>query len=194
MKVLVVYAHPNPKSFSHAIMEEFTRGLGDSGHTFETVDLYGIGFDPRMTPEDLAQFRGGQMPEDVREQQGKVAQAQGLAFISPVYWGNVAAILEGWFQRVFSMGFAFGPPQPGKVGPSGLLTHAKALLMCPTMAKEPLYEATGVDAAMKTRLVDYVLKYCGVKQADCVLLHGASFDAEARKKHLERVYQLGKDF
>jgi putative NADPH-quinone reductase len=26
MKVLVIYAHPNPKSFNHAVVEEFTKG------------------------------------------------------------------------------------------------------------------------------------------------------------------------
>jgi len=27
MKVLTIYAYPNPKSFCHAILEQFTRGL-----------------------------------------------------------------------------------------------------------------------------------------------------------------------
>ena len=194
MKVLIVYAHPNPQSFSHAILEEFTKGLEEGGHAFEVVDLYGIGFDPRLTPQDLAQFQGGEMPQDVRAQQQKVAGAEGLAFISPLYWGNVAAMLDGWFQRVFSLGFAFAPPQKGGVGPTGLLTNTRAVLMCPTMAKEPLYEATGVDDALEKRLVNYVLKGCGVKQAECVLLHGAALDPEARKRHLELVHKLGKEF
>jgi NAD(P)H dehydrogenase (quinone) len=46
IEVLIVYAHPNPKSFNCAILEEFTKGLKDGGHTFEVVDLYSINLDP----------------------------------------------------------------------------------------------------------------------------------------------------
>jgi NAD(P)H dehydrogenase (quinone) len=40
MKILIVYAHPNPQSFNHAILQAFTSGLSESGHTYEVVDLY----------------------------------------------------------------------------------------------------------------------------------------------------------
>lgn len=48
MNVLTIYAHPNPKSFCHAVLERFTKGLADAGHSNEVVDLYAIGFDPRL--------------------------------------------------------------------------------------------------------------------------------------------------
>jgi putative NADPH-quinone reductase len=46
MRLLGVYAHPKPKSFTHAVLEEFTRGLADAGHEYEVNDLYANGFDP----------------------------------------------------------------------------------------------------------------------------------------------------
>ena len=46
MRVLTVYAHPNPTSFCHAVLDRFTQGLTDAGHTCEVVDLYAIKFDP----------------------------------------------------------------------------------------------------------------------------------------------------
>ena len=46
MKILTVYAHPNPKSFCHAVLQQFTKGLEDAGHTNEVIDLYAIDFDP----------------------------------------------------------------------------------------------------------------------------------------------------
>ena len=52
MKVLTVYAHPNPKSFNHAVLERFTAGLRDAGHTSEVVDLYAIGFNPICDSKD----------------------------------------------------------------------------------------------------------------------------------------------
>ena len=52
MKILTIYAHPSHKSFCHAILEQFTQGLGDAGHTNEVVDLYAMKFDPVFTARD----------------------------------------------------------------------------------------------------------------------------------------------
>jgi len=52
MKILTVYANPNPNSFCHAILQQFTRGLKDSGHTNEVLDLYAIRFDPVLRSGD----------------------------------------------------------------------------------------------------------------------------------------------
>ena len=67
VKVLIVYAHPNPRSFNHAVLEEFAKGLKDGSHAYEIVELYSIGFDPCLSKAGFAQFSGGQMPEDVLE-------------------------------------------------------------------------------------------------------------------------------
>ena len=37
MQVLTVYAHPNPKSFCHAILQQFTQGLEDAGRDSEAT-------------------------------------------------------------------------------------------------------------------------------------------------------------
>lgn len=56
MKVLTVYANPNPRSFCHAILEQFSRGLKDAGHTNEVVDLYAIRFNPVLKLWDFASW------------------------------------------------------------------------------------------------------------------------------------------
>ncbi len=39
MDYLVVYTHPNPKSFNHAVKEEVEKALTKAGRTFITRDL-----------------------------------------------------------------------------------------------------------------------------------------------------------
>ena len=63
MHILVVYAHPNPKSFTHAILEQVVRGLGDAGHSHEVLDLYAIDFQPVFSLHDLSQFVHDTTPE-----------------------------------------------------------------------------------------------------------------------------------
>src|SRR3990170_453478 len=107
MKVLVVYAHPNSNSFNHAVLESFTKGLKDGGHIFEVTDLYAIKFNPSLALKDFAQFTGEQMPEDVLDQQSKVARADALAFVFPIWYIFYPAIVKGWIDRVLSHGFAY---------------------------------------------------------------------------------------
>ncbi len=38
MRVFNVYAHPNPNSFCHAVLGEFTRGLCDAGLLHDSVE------------------------------------------------------------------------------------------------------------------------------------------------------------
>ena len=51
--MLIIYAHPNPKSFNHAILENFVLGLTEGGHTYEVVDLYAMKFDPVDSMQDF---------------------------------------------------------------------------------------------------------------------------------------------
>ena len=51
MRVLTVYAHPNPKSFCSCPSWRSSRaGLREAGHSVDVVDLYAIKFDPVFRP------------------------------------------------------------------------------------------------------------------------------------------------
>lgn len=67
MKVLTVYAHQNPRSFCHGVLERFTDGLSDAGHESEVVDLYAIEFDPVFRDRDVASYTSGDVPPDILE-------------------------------------------------------------------------------------------------------------------------------
>jgi len=137
-------------------------------------------------------------PPDVVEQQAKVANADALAFIAPVYFVGFPAILKGWIERVFTVGFAFGLSPGAWRGDIGgripLLTHEKALIMQTTIWDESAYEPRLKDAM--TALIDeYSLLYPGVKRVEHVYfyaVHGA--DDATRRGYLDRAYRLGREF
>lgn len=192
MEVLIVYTHPNPRSFNRAVLEAFTRGLGEGGHTFEVVDLYAIGFDPRLGLADYVQFTGKQMPQDILEQQEKVARADALVFIHPIWWVGWPAMLKGWIDRVFSYGFAYQFTERG--GIEGLLKYKKALLINTTYYSEEDYEFLGIRDAMEKTLVEFTLKCCGIQDVKYVFLYSVeAVDNKTRWKYLEQVFRLGKE-
>jgi NAD(P)H dehydrogenase (quinone) len=245
MRVLTVYAHPNPKSFCHAILQQFTKGLEDAGHVSEVVDLYAIRFDPVFRMQDFASYVHEGMPLDILEQMNlkqrvldsaggplqrfiasrllrnkdsvavakfihehrpkdviaqweKVNNAQGLAFIAPVFWLHFPAILKGWFERVFSYGDAYALTPLGWRGEAKgrvpLLHHAKALVISTTLFNEKDYN-TDWQAPMTRIIDDWGLRYPGVKKVDHVYFYRVAVaDDETRRGYLERAYILGKEF
>jgi NAD(P)H dehydrogenase (quinone) len=76
MKVLTLIAHPNPNSFSHAVLDNFTRGLKDAGHECEVADLYAIKFNPVFHTEDFASYVHESMPADILEKMTPSAVAK----------------------------------------------------------------------------------------------------------------------
>ena len=53
MHVYMLFAHPSQWSFSRSVLEAFTRGLEEAGHSYEIGDLYEMGFRSEM---DEAQY------------------------------------------------------------------------------------------------------------------------------------------
>lgn len=125
--VLAVFAHPWPHSFTGSILHSAVRGVQAAGHSVEIADLYAEGFDPVLRHADYAQFDHKPMPEDVRREQARVDRSDALLFVFPVWWWSFPAMLKGWFDRVWSEGWAYTfTPEKSR----GLLTHRPVLMLC----------------------------------------------------------------
>ena len=112
MKVLIIYCHPSKNSFTYKVKEAFIKGLESAGHSYEISDLYADGFNPVMSENEYIRegFYNMDSPvaEDVLLEQKKINEADVIAFIYPDFWTSSPAMLEGWFQRVWTYGFAYG--------------------------------------------------------------------------------------
>jgi len=137
-------------------------------------------------------------PKDVAVQQAKVARAQALAFIAPVYFVGFPAMLKGWVERVFTLGFAFGLTPDGWRGDIRgrvpLLRHEKALIMQTTIFDQNAYQA-GLSDAMKLLVAEYCLRYPGIKEVEHVLFHAVyGADDATRRGYLDEAYRRGREF
>ena len=56
MKVLVVLAHPNPDSFSHAIVDRVVSTLTNRDHSVSVIDLYSLDYSAALTRAELAAY------------------------------------------------------------------------------------------------------------------------------------------
>jgi NAD(P)H dehydrogenase (quinone) len=67
MKILTVYAHPDPQSFCAALRDRFVSGLREAGHEVELADLYAEKFNPVFCKSDMAFFADESLPEEELE-------------------------------------------------------------------------------------------------------------------------------
>jgi len=68
MKVLIVFAHPNPMSFTKSILDNFVKGLKEAGHQYEILDLYKEKFNPIFQDMDFSFFVNQDIPKDIFRQ------------------------------------------------------------------------------------------------------------------------------
>lgn len=118
MKVFIVYCHPSSNSFTHRVKEVFIEGLTEAGHEVMISDLYADGFDPVISEAEYLRegFYNADAPvaADVIREQEKIDASDVIAFIYPDFWTASPAMLEGWFQRVWTFGYAYGPDRKMK--------------------------------------------------------------------------------
>ena len=48
------------------------------------------------------------IPDDVKHEHKKIEKADCLIFLYPVWWSDCPSKLKGWFDRVYSVGYAYG--------------------------------------------------------------------------------------
>ena len=192
MKVLIVYAHPSGDSFTRHALDSFKSGLEAAGHTYILSDLYAMGFETDMSEAEYireAHYRGGEpVPADVMAEQDKINQSDAIAFIYPVFWTEAPAKLVGWFDRVWTYGFAYGARTMKQL--------EKGLVICVTGHALKDLEAYGHLNSMKTVMLGDRL-FDRVKSKDMIVLDDMSrLDMEARQRnweaHLKTAYEAGR--
>ena len=117
--VLIVYCHPSRNSFTNVVKDSFVKGLKEAGHSYQISDLYAEKFNPVMSEDEYLRegFYNLEAPvaEDVLAEQEKINASDIIVFIYPDFWTASPAMLEGWFQRVWTYGFAYGDHPTMKV-------------------------------------------------------------------------------
>ncbi len=188
MSTLVIYAHPNPKSFNHAIKLEVEAALKKQGKEFMTRDLYELNFQPVLQGSDFAAFSAKKPTADIAREQEFIRNADTLVFIHPVWWFGMPAILKGYIDRVFSAGFAYSYTSKG---PEGLLKGKRVIIINTTGGDEKTYNEGGFKEALKKTHELGIHNFCGLTVAEHKYFHAVPMSKpETRAKMLEEVKQM----
>lgn len=166
MNVLIVYAHPEPRSLNGALKDFAVQRLEAAGHTVRVSDLYAMKWKATLDADDHTRhvpgaifnaslaskqaFIDGTQSEDIAGEQEKLKWADAVIFQFPLWWFSMPAILKGWVERVYAYGFAYGVGEHsdhrwGDRYGEGSLAGKRAMLVVTTGGWEPHYSARGIN-------------------------------------------------
>jgi NAD(P)H dehydrogenase (quinone) len=190
MKISVILAHPNKKSFNHAIAETVVEALRHNGHEVCFHDLYKEHFDPILLTEEIP--KDAPLSLEIERHCKEISEAEGIIIIHPNWWGQPPAIMKGWVDRVIRPGVAyeFSENDKGEGLPHGLL-KAKAVLVFNTSNTETKREREVFGDPLEAIWKDCIFALCGV-----IDFHRKMFNIvvasseEQRKDWLKEVRQI----
>ncbi len=190
MKAFIVYCHPSDDSFTKNMCDSFLKGIKDSGNEYIISDLYRMDFKSDITEQeylrDANYLTTPNVAPDVLAEHEKINSSDVIVFIYPIFWTEAPAKLVGWFDRVWSYGFAYGEKTMKELD--------KAVILC--SAGNPLerLENFGLLGSMKKVMFGDRL-FGRVKNNEFVLFDSTSREKPLREKNwednLKKAYEKG---
>ena len=139
-RALIVFAHPDPNSFTAALKNAAVAELETAGVQVDVSDLYELGFNPVAGPADVTErmstvgfnlaleqghaLERDALAADIVCEQDKVRSADLIVFQFPMWWYGMPAIMKGWVDRVLSYKFAYGVGQWWDEGEAALASSS----------------------------------------------------------------------
>ncbi|WP_429494435.1 NAD(P)H-dependent oxidoreductase [Paraburkholderia youngii] len=166
MNVLIIYAHPEPKSLNGSLKDFAVRHLERAGHTVQVSDLYAMNWKASLDAHDTIErhsaerffasleskhaFENGLQREDIAREQDKLKWADAVILQFPLWWFSMPAIMKGWVERVYAYGLAYGVGEHsdarwGERYGEGRFAGKRAMLVVTTGGWESHYSARGIN-------------------------------------------------
>jgi NAD(P)H dehydrogenase (quinone) len=203
MHALLVYAHPEPTSFTAALKDVAFDTLASAGHAVEISDLYAENFNPVAGRHDFTAvanaerfhyqseqehaFKTGTFAPDLVREQQRVARADLMVWIYPIWWGGVPAIMKGWFERVLAFGFAYAD---GCRYDKGYFKNKRGILCLATGGTRQRFSREGVYGDIDQVLWPtqrLMIEYMGIAPLEPFVAYGAPrIDDEGRQAYLQQ--------
>jgi len=205
MRVLIVYAHPEPSSFNGAMKDLAVETLSAAGHSVTVSDLYAQGFNPVAGAHDFtrrvdaayleigteqahaAQSAG--FAPDVQAEIEKLLAADLLILQFPFWWYSAPAILKGWIDRVFAYGIAY---DFGRTWDRGVFRGRRAMLAFTTSAPPSSSFPDGRNGDLERTLWPLhagVLALCGYDVLKPYVAHAVRWVDRERREALLAEYR-----
>ncbi|SEJ43009.1 NAD(P)H dehydrogenase (quinone) [Pseudomonas linyingensis] len=177
MKVLIVHAHHEPRSFNSALKDCAVEQLSAAGHEVQVSDLHAMEWNPvasaadfgcRANPDYLVyaleqrhNYEAGTLAPDIAAEIAKVQWCDLLILNFPLYWFSMPAVLKGWIDRVMISGVFYGGK---RIYDRGGMRGKRALVTLTLGGREHMFGPEAIHGEIHTLLRPLLqgsLAYCG---------------------------------
>jgi len=158
--ILIIFAHPNKKSFNKSLVDVACDVLKDKGNHVDVIDLYRDGFKVFSGPEDFKtcldadnfKYKNEQFNalendlfvDNIKYSQDKLKSADFVIFQFPLWWFGMPSIMKAWVERVFSYGYAYNGRKNIWFS-NGVFKGKKIMLSITTSGPEHIYKSNGIN-------------------------------------------------
>jgi len=208
-KALVLFAHPNLKSYCGAFRDLTIKKLKEKNYTVLQSDLYQMKFNPvlhfgdvktekpqqdiHVTEELKKSFEMHSLEPDVQAELEKVFAANYLFFIAPMWYGSFPAILKGWLERVLVRGAV--SDLPDNIFKGGYLKGKKCIIVTTTGHPLEYYAHSGPKAGGQTlqenywHIIEQGFAFCGMETLPIFASYGLDTLNEKQGKEYLAQYE-----
>lgn len=206
MNVLILHAHPEPKSFSSSLKDIAVEHFENNGDKVNVRDLYAMKFNPIANAGDFKQmanpdyldimkeqnaaYQNGTLADDIQVELDALLEADFLLLNFPLWWSSFPAILKGWFDRVLAFGLTYHPKD--KRYETGVFLGKKAMCCICIGGRKEAYEPGGEHIPLD-RLLDpihhQILYYTGMTVLPQFTAHRPHLSDEETLKGYIKAYK-----
>ncbi len=173
MKHAVIVAHPARKSLNASIAQAYRTAAEKLGHSVDVRDLYAMRFDPCLKAAEIPGPKAPVFRDDVLRERARLADVDVFVFVYPLWFNAPPAILKGYVDRIFGMGFGF---QPGRGGNDPALTGRRLISFTTSGAPDRWVRDTGAMTALTQLFDNHLAGTCGLTVVDHLHFGGVVSD------------------
>ncbi len=186
MRHAIILGHPDPSSFNAGVAITYVDAVRALGHEAELRDLYAQRFQPCLQLGELPWRDDFAVPADVATEREAIARADVIVLVYPLWFNAPPAMIKGYVERVFGMGFGY---QPAAVGTRPRLTGKSLISVSTSGAPGAWVDQTGAIDRLRRGFDEHVAAVCGLAVLEHLHLGGVTpgIRADAAEAMFEQV-------
>lgn len=179
MKHAVIIGHPRDRSFTKLMARTYIDAVHARGHETVVRDLYAMDFDPRLRADELPGRKDAAPLPEVLIERTFLKDADVFAFFYPIWFGSPPAMIKGYIERIFGVGFGYESIKSGGTRP--LLGGRKMISFTSTGSENTWMVASGSWEAVRKIFNHRLETACGLESIEHVNFGGVDADMNAER-------------
>lgn len=187
-RIAIIDGHPDPDParLCHQLARAYADGAEAAGHEARAIVVSRLDFPLLRSAPD---WEAPAVPSELSDCQAKIAWADHLVFVYPLWLGAMPALLKGFLEQAFRPGFAL---EAGARTLSGGLLTGKSARIVVTMGMPVFLYRWYFRAHSLKSFERNVLRFVGIRPIRETLIGSvAGADDADRARWIERMRRLG---